>query len=369
MTESRMAAPVTEVALPWAADGLSGTPEEELRAGLTAPGPARPRRIPSLFGYDEAGSHLFEEITRLPDYYPPRAERRLLTEHGDDLVGLMRPVELVDLGAGSARKTEILLAAMDRHGLLRAYTGVDVSPEPMREAAGRIRRRWPHARVTAVRGDFLAALAWLRRAERIADTIPATADSAPAAADGAPAAAEGNGSGGRLLALLGNTLGNLSEPEQTRFLRAVRAGCAPNDHLLVCVDLSEPVDVVRRAYEAGYAGPRPVRRMFALNTLRHLNRRYGADFDVDAFEPELTYDVARREVRGAIRSVRRQRVTLPRLGLAVDFGAGELLLHDVVRKFTVDGLVRAVGAHGMRCRRHWVDEEFGYGAFLFAPAG
>ncbi|MFD0392216.1 L-histidine N(alpha)-methyltransferase [Streptomyces nogalater] len=201
-------------------------------------------------------------------------------------------------------------------------------------------------------GDFLAALAWLGGAERIVD--------------GAATTGERNGSGGRLLALLGNTLGNLSEPEQARFLRAVRAGCAPNDHLLVCVDLNEPVEMVRRAYEAGYTGPRPVRRLFALNTLLHLNHRYGADFDVDAFEPELTYDVVRREVRGGVRSLRRQRVTLPRLGLAVDFGAGELLLHDVVRKFTVDGLVCTVGEHGMRCRRHWVDEEFGYGAFLFA---
>ncbi|CAL9324850.1 L-histidine N(alpha)-methyltransferase [Streptomyces sp. SudanB182_2057] len=353
MTESRVAAPVTEVALPWAADGLSGSPEEGLRAGLAAPAPVRHRRIPSLFGYDETGSQLFEEITGLPEYYPPRAERRLLTEHGDDLVGLADPAELVDLGAGSARKSEILLAAMDGHGLLRAYTGVDVSPEPMREAAGRIRRRWPGVRVTAVHGDFLAALAWLGRAERIAHRAAAGDD--------------GNGSGGRLLALLGNTLGNLSEPEQTRFLRAVRTGCAPDDHLLICVDLNEPVEVVRRAYGAGYTGPRPVRRMFALNTLRHLNRRYGADFDVDAFEPELTYDVARREVRGGLRSLRRQRVTLPGLGLAVDFDAGELLLHDVIRKFTVDGLVRAVGAHGMRCRRHWVEEEFGYGAFLFRP--
>ncbi|MEV5349700.1 L-histidine N(alpha)-methyltransferase [Streptomyces achromogenes] len=353
MTESRMAPPVTEVALPWAADGLSGTPEEGLRAGLAAPATARHRRIPSLFGYDETGSRLFEEITRLPEYYPPRAERRLLTEHGDDLVGLAAPAELVDLGAGSAHKSEILLAAMDRHRLLRAYTAVDVSAEPMRQAADRIRRRRPGARVTAVHGDFLAALAWLGRAER--------------AAHGAATAGDGNGSGGRLLALLGNTLGNLSEPEQARFLRAVRAGCAPHDHLLICVDLNEPVEVVRRAYAAGYTGPRPVRRLFALNTLLSLNRRYGADFDVDAFEPELTYDVARREVRGGLRSLRRQRVTLPRLGLAVDFDAGELLLHDVIRKFTVDDLVRAVGAHGMRCRRHWVEEEFGYGAFLFQP--
>ncbi|WP_181793067.1 L-histidine N(alpha)-methyltransferase, partial [Streptomyces sp. WELS2] len=156
MTESRMAAPVTQVALPWAADGLSGSPEEGLRAGLAAPAPARHRRIPSRFGYDETGSRLFEEITGLPEYYPPRAERRLLTEHGDDLVGLARPAELVDLGAGSAHKSEILLAAMDGHGPVRAYTGVDVSPEPMRQAADRIRRRWPEARVTAVHGDFLA---------------------------------------------------------------------------------------------------------------------------------------------------------------------------------------------------------------------
>ncbi|WP_255955346.1 L-histidine N(alpha)-methyltransferase [Streptomyces odontomachi] len=310
-----------------------GGAEEELRAGLAE----RPRRIPHRYGYDATGSALFEEITRLPAYYPPRSERRLLRAHADEMAVLSGAVELVDLGAGTAEKSEILASAMDAHGLLRAYTGVDVSPGPMAAAAHRFAVRWPAARITTVHGDFATALPWL----------------------------QGRGTG-RLMVMLGGTFGCLAPPERADFLRALRSCCGPRDHVLLCLDLYDPVDTVRRAYEAGCAGERPVRRMFALNTLAHLNSAYGADFDPACFEPTVVYDVPLRQVRGEIRSTARQRVTVARLAMTIDLVEDEMLLHDVIQKFELRDLVGELASFGFRCRRHWVEEEFRCAALLLS---
>ncbi|GHF34159.1 L-histidine N(alpha)-methyltransferase [Streptomyces morookaense] len=329
MSPEAAGAGAVEVAL--GPDRSSAGGDDELRAGLAE----NPRRIPHRYGYDAEGSRLFEEISRLPAYYPPRAERKLLREHGRDMVRLSAATELVDLGAGSAEKSEILLAAMDAGGLLRAYTGIDVSVQPMREAARRLGARWPTARITLVHGDFATALPWLR----------------------------GRGTG-RLMAMLGSTFGCLTPPERSSFLRALRACCGPHDHILLCADLFEPVDTVRRAYRAGCTGERPVRRLFALNTLAHLNREYGADFDLAHFEPDVVYDVPLRQVRGEIRSTRKQQVTIQRLGTTLDFAEDETFFHDVLHKFELNELVSELETFGFRCRQHWVEEEFQYAALL-----
>ncbi|WP_058043523.1 L-histidine N(alpha)-methyltransferase [Streptomyces roseifaciens] len=332
MSVERPGSGVVEVAL--APDSVpAGGEEDELRAGLAE----RPRRIPHRYGYDTVGSQLFEEISRLPAYYPPRSERRLLRDHGAEMVRLSGATELVDLGAGSAEKSEILLAAMETNGLLGAYTGIDVSLEPMRVAARRLGARWPAARIILVHGDFATALPWLR-----------------------------GGGTGRLMAMLGSTFGCLTPPERSGFLRALRACCGPGDHVLICADLFQPVDTVRRAYRAGCTGERPVRRLFALNTLAHLNREYGADFDPAFFEPDVVYDVPRRQVRGEIRSTRRQRVVVSRLGMALDFAKDETFFHDVLHKFELGELLGEVESFGFRCRRHWVEEEFQYAALLLS---
>ncbi|MFC8366861.1 L-histidine N(alpha)-methyltransferase [Streptomyces sp. NPDC057239] len=329
MSADSHGAGVVEVVL--GPDRQAGDGTEELRAGFAE----RPRRIPHRYGYDAAGSQLFEEISRLPAYYPPRSERKLLRAHGSDIARLSNATELVDLGAGSAEKSEILLAAMDANRTLHGYTGIDVSLRPLRAAALRIRARWPTARVTVVHGDFATALPWI----------------------------QGRGTG-RLMAMLGSTFGCLTPPERFAFLRTLRACCGPCDHILLCADLFQPVNTVRRAYRAGYKGERPVRRLFALNTLAHLNRAYGADFDLGCFEPEVVYDVPLRQIRGEIRSTRRQQVALPGLGLTLDFAKDETLVHDVLHKFELSELVRELESFGFRYRRHWVERECQYAAVL-----
>ncbi|MFH8573754.1 L-histidine N(alpha)-methyltransferase [Streptomyces sp. NPDC017993] len=315
------------------ATGGADDSDDLLRAGLAA----EPKRVPNRFNYDLAGSALYEEIVRLPDYYPPLAERRLLDACGDDIVSVAGITTVIDLGAGNAEKTEHLLQCVDRHAGLAAYTAIDVSAEPTVSAAQRIQQRWPDATVTAIHGDFLPALRWLRGRGRH-----------------------------RLLALLGSTYGNLSIPERRRLLDALRQAGDTDDRFLLCLDLNEPADAVERAYSAGYDGKRPVRRMFALNCLTHLNRRYRADFDLDAFRPEITYDQEGRDVRAVLRSTRPQTVRLARLGLEVAFAEGEPMLHDVLHKFTVPELVAEVEQACFQHETHWVEAEHQYAAFLFS---
>src|SRR5437868_7564263 len=204
--------------------------------------------LPSRFGYDEEGSHLYEEIMRLPEYYLPDAECKLLDEYGHEISAASDASEVVDLGAGNARKTEILLEEMSRAGTLRAYTAIDVSPQPMKEAARRIKSRWSTVDVTTVCGDYFSALSWVK------DT-----------------------SHRRLIAFMGSTLGNMLSKERADFLQVLRNFCGPCDRLLLCVDLNEPKELVEAAYTAGYSGSRPVRRLFALNRLEHLNKTFKAN--------------------------------------------------------------------------------------------
>ncbi|MGI5473129.1 L-histidine N(alpha)-methyltransferase [Streptomyces sp. CA-132043] len=264
-------------AFPWTTNAGHSARHLAARSRSTIPRPRPTRkpaeREPNAKGrprrYDATGSQLFEEIRRLPACCPPRSEERLLRDHADEVVRLSGATELVDLGAGSAEKSELLLSAMAAHGLLRAYTGIDVSPGPMKAAGRRFATRRPAVRVTTVHGDFSTALPWLR----------------------------GRGTG-RLVAMLGNTFGCLTPPERSRFLRSLRDCCGPHDHVLLCVDLYQPVEAVRRAYGAGFDGERPVRRLFALNTLAHLNNEYGADFELASYEPTVVYDVPLKQVRG-----------------------------------------------------------------------
>ncbi|MEV0374890.1 L-histidine N(alpha)-methyltransferase [Streptomyces sp. NPDC050636] len=261
---------------------------QELRNGLMT----HPRTLPTRFGYDETGSRLFEEIMELPEYYLPEAETALFNRYGHDIIRHAETTALVDLGAGNARKATLLLEALAHEHRLKAYTGIDLCPQPLREAAHRIKQRWPATEVSAVYGDFDVGLSWLSsQGER------------------------------RLLALLGSTYGNLSRLERIRILDGVRHCCGPTDRLLLCIDHPGPTEAVEAAYTAGYCGPRPVRRLFALNRLTHLNRRYGANFDLDAFEPSVRYCPQTGTVTATLRSTQhpapRRHLHPPRLGCAL----------------------------------------------------
>jgi len=270
----------------------------EVRLGLTA----RPKVLAPKFFYDERGSQLFERITGLPEYYPTRAEREILAARSAEIVAAAgEPGTLVELGSGSAAKTRHLLSAMRDAACLATYVPVDISEEITRETAEALVEEYPGLSVRGLVCDFEHDL------ERIPD-----------------------GGGGRLVAFLGGTIGNLYPDDRRDFLRRIAALLEPGDRILLGADLvKEPSRL-----EAAYDDSEGVTAEFNKNVLRVLNRELGGDFDPDRFEHVARYDAeaARMDIR--LRSLAEQTVRLDGLDLNVRFAAGEEMRTEISAKFT-----------------------------------
>jgi L-histidine N-alpha-methyltransferase len=268
----------------------------DARSGLTAD----LKRLPSKYFYDARGSHLFEMITRLPEYYLTGAEAEILEREAARLVELVRPRALVEFGSGAARKTRILLDAMKARGLLEGYGPVDVSIDASRRAADALIHLYPELVVEGVIGDF-----------EHPRNLPFA---------GRP----------RLLAFLGSTIGNLEEGNATEFLGAVRDEMTDADGVLIGFDLVKDVALVEKAYndDAGVTAD------FNLNILRVLNRELGADFDLEGFRHCAIWNPERARIEMYLESLRDQSVSLPALDLEVRFAKGETVRTELSHKYT-----------------------------------
>ena len=276
--------------------------EEDVRTGLTA----TPKSIPPVWFYDEAGSRLFEEITRLPEYYPTRAERSLLTENAGAIAAGAGADTLVELGAGACDKTRILLDAMRSRGPLERYVPFDVSDEFLRAAAVGLVDDYPDLQVHAVVGDFHQHL----------NRIPPE--------------------GRRLVAFLGGTIGNLDPAARRRFLFDLNCTMAGHDHLLLGTDLVKDP----RRILAAYDDPSGVTAAFNRNVLSVLNRELGSRFDRDRFEHVAEWNIAEQWIEMRLRSTCDQIVPIDRLGIDVPFSRGEDVLTEISAKFTPEGVER-----------------------------
>lgn len=305
------------------ADGERGPEElrEEVRASLSG----RQKELSPKFFYDARGSELFEEITRLPEYYLTRTERSLLERHVPAWVAEHRPGTLVELGAGSARKSEIILRAMGRKDANRRYVPVDVSGDFLEAAARRLEEEHPGLRVSPVVADITDPL-------ELPSDLP----------------------GPILFALLGSTLGNFPDEAATSLLDHLVAEMAPDDLFLMGADLraseSKPVELL----EAAYNDAQGVTADFNRNALRVLNRRLGADFDPGAFEHRAFYDAERGQMEMHLVSLRDQVIRIPGLD-PISLREGETIRTEVSAKYdrpTVEELFRGVGLEVAR----WVED-------------
>ena len=299
----------------------------DVRSGL---GGAR-KSLPPTWFYDEEGSKLFEEITRLPEYYPTRAERALLVRHAGDVAARTRAHTLVELGAGACEKTRVLLDALASTGTLRTYVPFDVSAGFLEESATALCHEYEGLRVHAVVGDF----------HRHLGKIP--------------------GSGGRLIAFLGGTIGNLVPAERRRFFAALRSTTRPTDHLLLGADLVKDAATILAAYD----DPQGVTGRFNRNVLRVVNRELGADFVPERFAHVVRWDPVERWIEMRLRSDRAQSVHVGALGLTVAFGEGEDLLTEISAKFAPSGIASELTSAGFVVDRQWGDDE---GQFLLTLA-
>lgn len=336
MTITRTA-PVIDVHL--TPDHAARALRADARAGLTAD----PKWLPPKWFYDARGSELFEQITRLPEYYPTRAEREILDARAAGIAARTGAHTLVELGSGSSEKTRLLLGALRDHGTLREFVPLDVSEQALREAAAAIVGDYPGLAVHGVVGDFTAHL----------EELP--------------------GEPPRMVAFLGSTIGNLVPDERAAFFASLRGVLSPGDWLLLGTDLVKDPDTLVRAYDDA-AG---VTAEFNRNVLRVLNRQLGADFDVDAFTHVAVWDAKNEWIEMHLRANRPMSVLLPEIGLEVKFADGEELSTEISAKFRRPGIESELASAGFELTDWWTDTDNRFALSLsratpdqvFAPAG
>jgi L-histidine N-alpha-methyltransferase len=299
---------------------------DEVRVGLTS----SPKELQPKWFYDERGSALFDEITRLPEYYLTRAERSILEQHVDEISALTSAQTLIELGPGtSENKTRLLLDALEP----QCFVPFDVSEETLRASARALAVAYPRVEVVGVVGDFERHLPLLR-------------------ADGR-----------RLLAFLGSTIGNLPPKARAHFLTDVAAVLDENDSFLLGVDLVKP----RERLEPAYDDAAGVTRQFNLNALCVLNRELDADFDVDSFEHVARWDAHDQWMEMSVRSLHPQTVRLAALELEISFDEGELMRTEISAKFRRRGIGAELAAAGFEVARWWTDAEGDFALVLAAP--
>jgi L-histidine Nalpha-methyltransferase len=289
-----------------------------------------PKSLPPKWFYDSVGSDLFDQITRLPEYYPTRAEAEILRARSAEIASASTADTLVELGAGTSEKTRRLLDALRDRGSLRRFVPFDVDESVLSATASAIQHEYPGVEIQAVCGDF----------EEHLTEIPS--------------------GGRRLFVFLGSTIGNLTPVPRAEFLATLASVMRPGDSLLLGTDLVKDTERLVRAYDDA-AG---VTALFNRNVLAVINRELDADFDVEAFAHVARWNTEEERIEMWLRADSDQRVRVGALDLTVDFAAGEEMLTEVSCKFRPDGVTAELAEAGLRRIRWWTDDAGDFGLSL-----
>ena len=301
-----------------------------LRADVSEGLTATPKVLPPKWFYDERGSDLFDQITRLEEYYPTEAEREILRDRASEIAVACGADTVVELGSGTSDKTRVLLDAMWASGQLRRYVPFDVSEATLREAAAMIAARYSGLVVHGVVGDF----------ERHLDEIPS--------------------GGRRLFVLLGGTIGNFEPLERKSFLAGIASSMAPGDTFLLGTDLLKDRERLVNAYDDA-AG---VTAEFNRNVLSVINRELDADFDLERFDHVALFDDDAEWIEMRLRSSVDQTVRVGGLDLDVEFAEGEGMRTEISAKFNPSGVAAELGGVGLEVVDRWTDEAGDFGLTL-----
>lgn len=301
----------------------------DVLAGLSA----SPKRLPSKYFYDRRGSELFEEITRQPEYYLTRTELALIEDCASRVAAAVGPrTHVVEYGSGSGRKTRLLLDALEDPV---AYTPVEISRSALVGSVQRLDEEFGPVQMLPVLGDFTQRIPLpepAREARRVLVFFP------------------------------GSTLGNLTDAEAVRLLRAMRETMGDNGAALIGIDLQKSTKLI----EAAYNDAAGVTAAFTLNLLVRLNRELGADFDLDAFRHRAVYVPEAGRIETFIDSLRAQTVTVQ--GRTFEFAAGEAMQVEYSRKYTDDGFAALAARAGLAVVQGWNDPKDWFGLRLLQPA-
>jgi dimethylhistidine N-methyltransferase len=310
----------------------------EARSGLTS----CPRTLSPWLFYDEAGSHLFEQITQLPEYYLTRTERSIFTSHADEIIaqasysngnGLPPTLTLIELGAGTATKTGILLAAAVRRQGPVVYQPVDVSVTALEAATKNIRNNIPGVTIRCQVADYT--------------TEPLPENRLPNT---------------RTLALyIGSSIGNFCPENATGVLRNLRSQLLPGDQLLLGTDLAPGSSKKVTTILAAYNDAAGVTAAFNRNILNRLNRELSANFNNEAFAHRAIWNAAKSRIEMHLVALAPQRVHIPMNSagdnLNLDFAPGETIHTENSYKFTLPRVESLLASAGFHLTHTWQDAQ------------
>jgi L-histidine N-alpha-methyltransferase len=282
------------------------------------------KELPPKYFYDARGAELFDQICDLPEYYPTRCERAILSKYARDIAELTDAAELLELGSGTASKTRVLLTAMAEHGTLRRYLPVDVTDEMILRTAEELVEEYPGLHVHGTVGDF----------ERHLGEFPAP-------------------EGPRLVVFLGGTIGNFAPASRRRFLKAVARMMNPEDTLLLGTDLVKAPAVIEAAYNDSLG----VTAEFNRNVLHVLNTELDADFDPEGFDHVAFFNTEQQWIEMRLRAREAHTVRVGALALDVQFEAGEEIRTEISAKFTRERLAADLASAGLELQKLYTDDE------------
>ena len=300
----------------------------DVRRGLTS----TPKELSPKYFYDERGSELFEEITQLPEYYLTRSERALLEAVIAGIVDAVHPCSLIELGAGSATKTRLILDAMRRQGCAARYVPIDVSKDFLEATAVQLKVEYPDMSILPVVSDITEAF-----------TLPALVSPT-------------------LIAFLGSTIGNFPREPAISVLSHIAKAMSSSDRFLLGADLRKDPAIIERAYNDS----RGITAAFNLNILERLNRELGANFPIDAFDHRAIYSTEHHRVEMHLTARRPHKVVIPEIG-EIAFVAGESIRTELSYKYDRESLDDILRASGLVMER-WLPADDGSFALALARA-
>ena len=303
----------------------------DVLTGLTS----SPKTLPPKWFYDDRGSDLFDQITRLPEYYPTEAERQILLTQATDITQITGADTVIELGSGTSDKTRALLDAFTATGQLVRFVPFDVSEQTLIDAAKYIDDEYPDLAIHGVVGDFERHLAELPKGGR------------------------------RMIVFLGGTIGNFAPAQRAEFLRQIVATLEPGDSFLLGSDLVKDHDRLVAAYDDSQG----VTAEFNKNILRVVNRHLDADFDPEAFDHVAIYDAENAWIEMRLRSKVDQTVHIADLDLDVHFATGEEMRTEISAKFTRERLATELADAGLSLTNWWTDTAGDYAVSLSTVTG
>jgi L-histidine N-alpha-methyltransferase len=299
-----------------------------VREGLSA----TPKWLPAKLFYDTTGSALFEQITELPEYYLTRTERAIFESHAAEILQAAgSALTLVELGAGTAAKTCILIEELLRRQPRALFYPIDVSPSALQEAATQLGRQFPQLRVNPIIADYTGGVEALSRI-----------------------------SGRKLVLYIGSSIGNFEPDESVRVLRRIRRTLRTGDAFLLGADFAKSSKILIPAYE----DTQGVTAAFNKNILARINRELEANFDLDAFRHVALWNRRCSRMEMHLESVTAQQVFIPLLDMDVDFAAGERIHTENSYKYTAEMIDSILGDSGFKLERSWHDRQKWFGVHL-----